>query len=100
MPGNRGQGVTHVKYDKGHAMAYIETIAVPDATGPLKKLYDAAEKRAGKVFNIVKLMSQNPATAAASMQLYTTIMHRESPLTRAQREMIATVVSRENNCFY
>lgn len=81
-------------------MANIETIAEAEATGQLRRIYDAATKRAGKVFNIIKLMSLNPATAQASMQLYSTIMHGESPLSRGEREMIATVVSRANNCFY
>ena len=32
--------------------------------------------------------------------LYTAVMHGESPLTRGQREMLAVVVSRANECHY
>ncbi len=34
------------------------------------------------------------------MQLYTATMHAPSGLSRAEREMLATVVSRANDCFY
>jgi alkylhydroperoxidase family enzyme len=35
-----------------------------------------------------------------STALYGALMHGRSPLTRAQREMIAVVVSRTNGCHY
>ena len=81
-------------------MAYIRTVPEDSATGLLRKLYDAAMRRAGKVFNILKLMSIRPEIARSSIQFYSAIMHGSSPLSRAEREMIATVVSRANNCFY
>ena len=82
-------------------MAWIPTVAPEDADGVLKRLYDAAIKRAGKVFNILRLQSPRPAVLRASTQLYMEVMHSsDSGLTRAQREMIATVVSRCNGCFY
>jgi hypothetical protein len=36
----------------------------------------------------------------ASLKLYGAAMFGPSPLSRAQREMLATVVSREQRCFY
>lgn len=36
--------------------------------------------------------------AGRSTALYGTLMHGGSPLTRAQREMLAVVVSRANDC--
>ena len=81
-------------------MAYIEIIHPEKATGLLKQLYDYAIKRAGRVFNVLRIMSLNPGTLKASMDLYLATMHAPSKLSRAQREMIATVVSRENNCYY
>jgi uncharacterized peroxidase-related enzyme len=82
-------------------MAWIETIAPERATGLLKQLYGAAIKRAGKVYNVIRLQSRRPRVLRASTQLYIEVMHStESPLSRAQREMIATVVSRANDCFY
>lgn len=82
-------------------MAWIRTVDPESAEGVLKRLYDAAIKRAGKVFNILRLQSQRPHVLRASTQLYMEVMHSDdSGLTRAQREMIATVVSRCNRCFY
>ena len=71
-----------------------------EATGALKAEYDAAIARAGKVFNIVKAMSQNPETLRASMELYRAVMYGRSELSRAERELLAVVVSRANDCHY
>ncbi len=81
-------------------MAWIETIPEDDAQGDLRRSYEAAGMRAGKVWNIVKLMSLSPATLRASMGLYVSSVQSSSPLTRAQREMLAVVVSKTNNCHY
>jgi uncharacterized peroxidase-related enzyme len=81
-------------------MAWIKMIEPPEATGELKQEYDAAEERAGKVFNILKVQSLNPAALTASMQMYRTTMFGPSGLSRAEREMLATVVSWANRCFY
>ena len=82
-------------------MAWIKTVSPSEATGLLKRLYDSAIQRAGRVFNVIRLQSRRPHVLRASTQLYTELMHAEaSPLSRAQREMIATVVSRTNGCFY
>lgn len=81
-------------------MAFIEIIEPEEADGALKLEYDDALNRAGKVFNILKVQSLNPATLKASMRLYTATMHDASGLSRVEREMLATVVSRVNHCFY
>jgi alkylhydroperoxidase family enzyme len=81
-------------------MAHIRTIPPDDATGPLKEEYETALRRAGYVAHILQLQSLNPAVLHAGVQLYITIMHGPSTLTRAQRELIATVVSSVNDCFY
>jgi len=81
-------------------MSWIETIQPEKATGELKIEYDQAIKRAGKVFNILKVQSLNPASLRASMQLYLATMYGASGLSRADREMLATVVSWANDCFY
>ena len=81
-------------------MAWIRLTAVSEATGLVKKQYDAALKRAGRVWIIVRIMSPNPSTLDASMKLYGAVMKGPSPLTRVQRELLATVVSAELNCHY
>ena len=81
-------------------MAFIETFAEPDAAGPLKKIYDAAVARAGRVYNILKIQSQNPAALQGMLDLYAAAVRGESPLTRGQREMLAVVTSKANQCHY
>lgn len=81
-------------------MAWIKTVEPEEATGELRAEYDAAVKRAGKVFNILKVQSLNPRVLHASMEIYLATMHGPSGLTRAEREMLGTVVSWANDCFY
>jgi len=79
---------------------HLRLIEVDEATGPLREEYDAAVERAGKVFNIVKSMSLRPGVLKRSMELYKGIMHGPCGLSRRERELLATVVSRANECFY
>ena len=81
-------------------MPYIKVIAHEESTGLLKTEYDAAVKRAGRIWNIVGIMSQNPQVLKASMEIYLAIMYGPSPLSRTQREMLAVVVSATNHCVY
>lgn len=81
-------------------MSYIRRIPIQEATGLLKTLFDAAIKRAGRVWNITHVMSLNPRVMDASMKFYGAIMFGSSPLSRVQREMLATVTSKANGCFY
>jgi alkylhydroperoxidase family enzyme len=81
-------------------MPWIKQIPIEEATGLLKKQFDEAIKRAGRVWNIVHIMSINPRALRDSIRFYQTIMMGDSPLTRIQREMLATVVSAELDCFY
>ena len=81
-------------------MSWIKEVADVDATGLLKQEYDQAMRRAGKVFQIVKVQSLNPEALRASIALYVAIMHRPSPLSRATREMLGVVVSAANDCHY
>ena len=81
-------------------MAWIKTVSDSEATGRLAKIYHAVVVRAGRVFNIVRGMSLNPVILQSSLGIYQAIMFRDSPLSRAQRELLAVVVSKSNNCHY
>ena len=81
-------------------MPWIKVFKLDEATGFLREQYDQALKRAGRIWNIVSIMSQNPPVLKASMDLYGALMHGPSPLSRGQREMLATVVSAQNHCLY
>lgn len=81
-------------------MPYIAEIPQEDATGITKLEYEKAIRRAGRVWHIVSIMSPNGQAMRDSMRLYSTLMFGDSPLSRAQREMIAVVTSQGNDCFY
>ena len=81
-------------------MPWIKTVPYDDADGLLKQEYDAALKRAGRIYNIVSLQSLRPRAMRASIRLYSELMHGPSGLSRAQREAIAVVASRAQACHY
>jgi len=81
-------------------MPWIEQTPHESATGLLKRELDAAVRRAGRVWHIVHVMSLNPEAMRDSIRFYRTIMFGESPLTRVQRELLATVTSAELDCHY
>ena len=81
-------------------MAWIRIVPIEEATGLLKRLFDEALGRAGRVWNILHVMSPNPPLMEASMSFYRALLFGPSPLSRARREMLATVTSREIRCVY
>jgi len=91
---------SYLSTQKDASMPWIPQILPEQATGLLKSELDKAIKRAGRVWGIVQIMSLNARTLKTSMELYGSIMHGGSPLSRAQREMLATVVAAELGCVY
>ncbi len=81
-------------------MAFIRQVEPEQATGKLQRVYEAAVQRAGGIANIVRLMSLDADACQASMRLYTSLMKRDNSLHPAVREMLATVVSNVNDCYY
>ena len=81
-------------------MPYIRTVSPQAAKGLVKRIYDEALRRAGRIWNVLRIQSIRPEALQASLGMYQVLMHGRSPLSRAQREMIAVVVSRVNNCYY
>ena len=85
---------------ESRAVAHLRLIDVDEATGELRVEYDAALRRAGKVFNIVKAMSLRPPVLREAMGLYREVMFGRCELTRVERELLAVVVSSANDCHY
>ena len=81
-------------------MSYIKMIDEEKAEGKLKEVYESIVGSGRKMPHILKVQSLNPEAMKAHYQFYRSIMFGKSNLTRAQREMIAIVVSAENGCFY
>lgn len=81
-------------------MAHVRQIPEDEAQGPLQRVYAAALTRAGGIANIIRVMSLDGRAAAGSMQFYVSIMKSPNALSPARREMLATVVSNINDCYY
>ena len=81
-------------------MAFIDLISPDAATGRLRDIYDAAQGRAGGVANIIRVMSNDGRSCNASMQFYMSLMKSPNALSPARRELLATVVSNVNECYY
>lgn len=81
-------------------MTWIKTISPPEASGDLLEQYHRMHDPSGNVANILQVHSLNPAALRAHFDLYRTLMFARSELSRAQREMVAVVVSKTNGCHY
>ena len=81
-------------------MAYIDVISHENSENELREIYDNLVKTRGKLADVHMIQSLNPKSIVDHMDLYLTIMFGKSPLKRVQREMMAVVVSRANNCAY
>ena len=81
-------------------MAYVEQTAEVDAVGAVADAYGAARERAGSVANIIRLMSGDGRSLKGSIHFYVALMKSTNALSPARREMLATVVSNANDCYY
>ena len=81
-------------------MAWVRTVSEDKAFGPLQEVYRQACARAGHVPNIARVQSLRPATAMRGFELYCQIMDDPTGLSRRERVLIATVVSKINGCHY
>lgn len=81
-------------------MTWIKTIDELDADEDLKNIYEILAKKRGKVANILKIQSLLPKTMLDHLNLYLHIMFNQSTISREDKELIAVVVSKLNNCSY
>lgn len=81
-------------------MAWIDVIEPDDATGDLETLYDEIADTRGKLSNVLRVHSKNPAALRKHLDLYDALLFGSSPLKRVEREIIAVVVSAANDCDY
>lgn len=81
-------------------MSWIEEIEIDEADGKLAEMYEELVKHRGKVSNILKVHSLNPAAMSDHLELYMTLMFGRSGLSRMEREAVAVVVSASNECAY
>ena len=81
-------------------MPYIPSVRPDAASGRLKEEYDRIEKERGAVGEIFAITGLHPGVPSAHLALYEELHFAEGPLSRRERELIATVVSRANGCEY
>lgn len=81
-------------------MAWIKITDEKDAQGRLKTYYERYGNPVSGVDNILKIHSLNPESLRHHYEMYKHLMKGKSGLSRAQREMLAVVVSQINGCHY
>ena len=81
-------------------MPFIRVVRPEEATGALQKEYERVQETRGAIGNVWKVQSLHPESLGAHLALYQEIHFGEGPLSRRERELVATVVSRANDCNY
>lgn len=81
-------------------MTRIATVPPERADGELAETYTAIGLFRGGEAHILESQSLHPAALLHHHRLYRTLVFGPSPLSRAERELIAVVVSAANDCFY
>lgn len=85
--------------DEGVGRGWVPVVDAEEAEGELAEVYRSLGGGRG-VANILGIQSLHPAALDAHYRLYRTLMFGPSPLSRAERESLAVVVSAINDCFY
>lgn len=89
-------------------MAHLRIIEPPDATGMLAEMYERMSNRPmppiyrpshGGIAGIIRAHSLDPALMPRAFG-FSAGVTQSGPLTWPQRELVATVTSRLNQCFY
>jgi len=82
-------------------MAFIELVEPAQAEGPLKAIYEAImQTRGGRLPPPFKAASLHPQAVQALEELNRAVTFGGSTLGRRKEELIATLVSRLNDCDY
>jgi uncharacterized peroxidase-related enzyme len=81
-------------------MAWVQTVPEESASGKLSELYERARQRAGVVPNIARVQSLRPDTMERGLNLYCQLMDGPGGISKRERVLIATVVSKINGCLY
>ena len=82
-------------------MAWIRTVREDEWEGDLATMHPEVVDRAhGRVDNIMQIHSIRPGGMAAHSALYLSAMAGTASLRKLERELIAYVVSRINECEY
>jgi len=81
-------------------MPYVKTIPYEESQGKLTEAYDMMIKSRGRIPNVQAVSSLKPNIMKTLMAHVGSVMFDESGVSRAEREMVAAVVSATNKCQY
>jgi uncharacterized peroxidase-related enzyme len=81
-------------------IARLHVPAEDEVSEEVKELWAGPLERLGFVPNVLRVFALRPNHLLAWWAYYDELMREESGLTKAQREMIAVVVSATNRCHY
>lgn len=83
-------------------MSWIHGVAPEEAGASLAPVYEriAAQARSGRVAHLWQAWGGDPSGLGTLHEHYRAVMADPAPLTRAQAEMLAVVVSATNGCGY
>lgn len=81
-------------------MAWIEVVSAEQARGELKAVYDKFNIDSGPMFTPYEVMTLNGPALLALEAFQDAVRFGDSPLSRLQREMIATLVSGLADCVF
>ena len=83
-------------------MTWIRSVPEGDEAPEVKPAYDMIRSvsTSGRVANVLRAVGLHPRVLEGHYRLYRELMFGPSPLSRAQREMIAVAVSATNGCHY
>jgi uncharacterized peroxidase-related enzyme len=82
------------------ALAWLHVPAEEDVPAEVKELWETPLEKLGFVPNVLRAFALRPGHLLRWWSYYDELMRGESGLTKAQREMIAVVVSATNRCHY
>jgi len=85
---------------EANPVSWIDTVPESEAADVLSNIYNESRAKFGRVINLVKIQSLRPETMALGREFYRHLMDSPSGLSRLQRVLIATVVSKVNGCLY
>ena len=81
-------------------MPYVRTISYEESQGELTEVYDKMIKTRGFISNVQAVSSLKPNIMQTLGAHVGSVMFGESGVSRAEREMVAAVVSVTNKCQY